>query len=274
MVHASCLAILRRVDGLRNSDFLRVSALGFRISHFGCPPPRFVGIGYAAIQVSVMKISDIPQSGHLGTFITFKGRFGQVRRPYVIPANPRSPAQMSVRGQFGRASARWRTLTEKQRAAWIVFAADHRSRPNLNQSGRLTGCQLYVRINDNLAFLGLPPMDDPPQRPEFDANPVGDLVITNSGSVLALKLAVPAPPTPYMLVWATRPTSAGVSFPGRFVFIGLLPDPVAGFSDITGLYVARYGLPPEGSRVFIQTLQQINGWRELPTRVTAVVPKG
>jgi hypothetical protein len=221
-----------------------------------------------------MKISDIPQSGHLGTFITVKNRFGQFRRRYVAPANPRTPAQQRVRSQFGRMSALWRTLTEAQRAAWIIFAGQNKSRGRLGQSGPLTGLQLFVKINTNLAFLGLPPVLDPPNFPKFDKNPVGDLTISNNDGVIALKLAVPTTPPRYTLVWGTAPGSAGASFPGRFVFLGLLPEPVAGVSDITELYVARYGIPPAGTRVFIQTMQQVNGWQDLPKRVTAVVPKG
>ena len=46
-----------------------------------------------------------------------------------------------------------------------------------------------------------------------------------------------------------------------------------GVSDITELYVAIYGIPPVGTRVFIHTRQQINGWQDTPERTTAVVPK-
>jgi hypothetical protein len=221
-----------------------------------------------------MKISDIPQSGHLGTFITFSNRFGQVRRPYVCPTDPHTPAQQRVREKFGRMSALWRTLTEKQRAAWRSFALNHNSRARLGKSGLLTGLQLFVKINNNLAFLGLPPVLDPPPFPEFVDDPVGDLTITNCVGVIALKLAILSAPPAYLLVSATAPGSVGASFPGRFVFIGLLPESVGGISDITELYVAKYGIPPVGTRVFVQTVQQVNGWQTLPQRVTAVVPEG
>jgi hypothetical protein len=220
-----------------------------------------------------MKIKDIPQSGQLGTFITFTNRFGQFRRPYVVPANPRTPAQVRVRSQFGRASARWRTLTEEQRTAWTAFASQKKSRARLGQSGRLTGLHLFVKINNNLANLGLPPVADPPEYPRFGRNPVGNLTITNTGGAIALKLAVSAAPARHTLVWGTAPGSAGATFPGRFVYLGLLPEPVAGVSDISELYVARYGVPPVGTRVFIHTRQQISGWQDTTKQTTAVVPK-
>jgi hypothetical protein len=256
------------------SDFGFRISFGLRLSDFALPPRSSDGIGYAAFLASIMKISDIPQSGHLGTFITFKNRFGQVRRPYVWPTDPRTLAQQGVRDKFGRMSALWRTLTEEQRAAWRASALDHYSRARLGKSGPLTGLQLFVKINNSLAFLGLPPVMDPPTFPKFVDNPVGALTITNNGSVIALKLAILSAPPSYLLVSATAPGSVGASFPGRFVFIGLLPVPVAGVSDITALYVARYGIPPVGTRIFIQTTQQVNGWQSLPQRVTAVVPMG
>jgi len=229
-------------------------------------------LGQIATRVTNMKIIDVPQSGNLGTFISFKNRFGQFRRRYVVPKDPRTPAQLGVRARFGRISARWRVLTDEQRAAWTAFAAEVASRGRLGKSGPLTGCQLFVKINTNLAFVGMEPVADPPDYPRFGANPVGNLTITNTRSVIALKLSVPTAPVRHTLVWGTAPGSAGASFPGRFTFLGLLPDPVAGVSDITELYVAKYGVPPVTKRVFIYTRQQINGWQDAPKRTTAVVP--
>ena len=47
---------------------------------------------------------------------------------------------------------------------------------------------------------------------------------------------------------------------------GPLPDPQGGLSDITELDLATFKLLPAGKRVFIRTLQQINGWRDFPRR--------
>jgi len=45
--------------------------------------------------------------------------------------------------------------------------------------------------------------------------------------------------------------------------MGLLPDPKGGLSDPLGLYLDKLSLPPAGRRIFIHTVQQINGWRDL-----------
>jgi hypothetical protein len=64
------------------------------------------------------------------------------------------------------------------------------------------------------------------------------------------------------------------SFPGRFAFLDLLPDPVAGISDITKQCAARYGMPPVNTRVFIHTLQLISGWEDDFKDTSAAVPRG
>lgn len=190
----------------------------------------------------------------------------------MAPKNPRSLAQVRVRTRFGKPSARWRTLTEAQRAAWIADGSQVPSDGRLGDSGRLTGCQFFVKINTNLANVGEPPVVDPPNKVVFSANPVGEFTITNTDGIIALKLSVPTAPARHTLVWATAPCSPGVSFPGRFVILGHLPEPDAGISDITEMYAARYGVPRANMRVFIRTVQYVNGWQDTPKQVTAVVP--
>jgi hypothetical protein len=219
-----------------------------------------------------MKILDVPQSGHLGTFVSYKTRYGQFRRTYTVPTDPKSPAQLLRRARMARVAARWRTLADIQRAAWNASGGQVQSHSQLGRSGPLKGYNLYIKINSNLADLGENPVFDPPDFPQFSENLIGGLTTTNVGDVIALKLSVPATPVRHTLVLATKPGSAGASFPGRFVFLGLLPEPVGGFSDITELYRARYGDPPPGTRIFIRTQQQINGWKDTPKQTTAVVP--
>ena len=42
--------------------------------------------------------------------------------------------------------------------------------------------------------------------------------------------------------------------------------------DINALYAARFGAPAVGKRVFIRTVQQINGWQDQPQTFSARVP--
>jgi hypothetical protein len=42
--------------------------------------------------------------------------------------------------------------------------------------------------------------------------------------------------------------------------------------DITYLFLAKFSLLPVGKRIFIRTVQQINGWRDLPKTISARIP--
>jgi hypothetical protein len=219
-----------------------------------------------------MKISSIPKSGRKGSVVYYVGRYGKVAREYVRPRNPRTSGQQSHRENVRAVSARWRTLTPEQRAAWSVAAANEYF---LNEQGRqvcLNGCNLFMSLNTRRADLDLPQFDLPPAAPVFKPNPVAELVITNTGDRITLKLRVPSPPAQYTLVQGVRPLRSGVRCVQKFPFLGLLPPPIDGWCDITELYVARYGVPKVNQAIWIRTCQHIDGWMDVPKVTRARVP--
>lgn len=137
-----------------------------------------------------MKVLDIPRSGKRGNMVWQRNRYGQYCYPAFVPFNPRTPAQVAVRGTFGAVSARWRTLTEEQRIVWCAVARTKKSKPRLLQCGPLTGFLLFVKVNvalanRGLAQLDLPPGYLPPPQPaapsgfditSFDQPPVGPML--------------------------------------------------------------------------------------------------
>src|ERR1017187_9775451 len=106
-----------------------------------------------------MRVLDIPRSGKRGNTVWQRNRYGQYSYPAFIPFNPRTPAQVAVRGTFGAVSARWRTLTEEQRVIWCAVARTKKPKPRLLQCGPLTGFLLFVKINVALANPGLAQVD-------------------------------------------------------------------------------------------------------------------
>ena len=219
-----------------------------------------------------MKILDIPQSGRLGLAVSYKTRSGQFRRRYVVPRDPRTQVQVSRRMALTRAAYQWGKLTNAQRAAWTAVAQGVQTKRRLNQSGALSGYLLFVKINCNLASIGLPTVADPPEVPQFGANPVGELTVTGTRGEVALKLEVAGKTVQNIVVLGTKPRSAGVTYVDHFTILGLLPEPVRGVSDITELYVGKFGMPRAGLCVFIRTLQQVNGWEDRPKQTSAIVP--
>jgi hypothetical protein len=144
---------------------------------------------------------------------------------------------------MGRARFLWGTLTDKHYAAWKAAAGGGRTRRRTNQSGALSPYLLFIRINCNLAIVGFPMVLDPPDAPRLGLNPVREIIITNTNGAIAIKLTVSGKLPQYIVVRGTKPRSAGVSYVDHFTILGVMPDPDRGVSDITDLYVGKYGEP-------------------------------
>ena len=221
-----------------------------------------------------MKILDIPQSGKRGLNVSQAGQFGQISRTLAIPANPRSAAQMAVRDNLSRVAAKWRALTETQRAEWISTSSAVKSTSRLGQNGALSGFQLFIKINCTLAQFGGEPVNTPPLRPEFPNLAPQNLVITNTGGAVALKLTCPTSPGENTIVRGSKPVSQGVQVCKDFRILGTCPAAVQGSADITSLYTSRYGAPKAGTKVYVQVNQFVDGWESLPRTYSAIVPAG
>jgi hypothetical protein len=191
-------------------------------------------------------------------------RHGKVARSFVPPHNPQTPQQQNHRHNVRAVSARWGTLTPAQRSAWCVAAA---GRCFINEEGRqvrLNGQNLFVSLNVRRTDLGLPQFDLPPPEPVFSLSPVDELVASLTGGRFTLKLRVLGPTAQYTLVYGAAPVRSAVRYVHHFPFLGLLPPPKDGWSDITELYVARYGVPKAGTAIWIRTCQHIDGWTDTP----------
>ena len=75
-----------------------------------------------------------------------------------------------------------------------------------------------------------------------------------------------------VMVSASKPLSAGVMVCRKFTRLGLFPAPKAGLSDITRLYVAKFGVPPAGQKVFIRTEQMNDYLGSLIYTTRGIVP--
>jgi hypothetical protein len=223
-----------------------------------------------------MKISSIPKSGRKGAVVYFNSRYGKVARAHVCPRNPRTPEQQAHRNNVRAVSGRWCTLTPQQRSAWSTATASQNFVTDTGGRGRLNGYNFFVSLNTRRADLDLPQFDLPPAEPVFPRNRVAELAITYPGGRFTLRLRVPSPPAQYTLVQGAAPVRTGVRCVQHFPFLGLLPPPTDGWSDITDLYIARYGVPKAGTAIWIRTCQHIDGWTDVPvvTRARVSPPTG
>src|ERR1017187_1708757 len=220
-----------------------------------------------------MKILDIPKSGKCGQVVAFQSRNGLCLRQLVSPRNKITPARQFMRAAFGRHSQGYsRKLGDEQRHRWILAGAQVMSDPRLGQNGPLTGQQLYTSINSVRSRVNLPESLEPPARVAFGLSAVGELVSENTEAGVRLRLRVTGELNEDVMVFGQEPCSAGRSKRRNVAYLGLLPPPVDGWSDITYLYQARYGEPRPGTRVFTVTCQQKNGWKGMDRETSTVGP--
>jgi hypothetical protein len=219
-----------------------------------------------------MKEPERPQSGKRGEMVWRRGQHGQVSYGLVIPTNPRTAVQVAVRDIMRALAVRWHELTENQRLLWIKEASRHLSKTRLGQSGALAGWNLFQKLNLALAYYGRQQLDVPTKRPRFPQLAVAGLVITNGPGGIKISLICPGNPGDHTVLSASFPTSARRKVWTDYRFFTFCPPPECGSADVTARYRARFGVPPIGSKVFVQTKQMIDGWEDEPQEFSAVVP--
>ncbi len=218
------------------------------------------------------KIIDVPTSGKIGLTVTYPGRNGLIRRAWVSPANPQTGAQLLVRSTLTTVARAWKGLTELQRQAWIAIASTLQSHPVLGQSGPLTGSQLFSKVNCANLAIGGELQNTPPAIPaDFDTKITG-VEITNTAGAIAIKLVAPDSPPEGTTLRGASPQSAGSYRPVSFRQLGTLDSPVGGKVDVTSAYTGRFGVPPVGSRVFVQVNANLSGWEGPRLTFSGLVP--
>ena len=149
-----------------------------------------------------------------------------MKRIYLTRSGKRpSAAQGHAWGAFGGASCGWGSLTEDQFRAWDAAAKQEKRRRHWPQGRRLTGQNLFTEINSHQAFLGLPPLLDPPEHPVFSLDRLGPLSASARGGGIALTLSVPKVPTEYILLYAARPCNAGRRYCDKLRYLEAEPSP-------------------------------------------------
>jgi len=211
-----------------------------------------------------MKILKSRFSGRLGQEVYVNTKHGQ-----VVRSRPRRPwrataARLAVQHNMVTVVNAWRKLTRQQYDAWTAAA----------RKANMKTYPFFCKINCVLAAAKLPLVLDPPKPEKIRPNPVGELEILNRGGVITLRLRVPRVPAQHTFVLGSPSCSRGIWARGnKFAIIGELPAARRGWSDITALYVTRFGVPPVGQRVFIRTRQLLNGWEDDFKETCADVPQ-
>ncbi|MCK5601715.1 hypothetical protein KAR91_07605 [Candidatus Pacearchaeota archaeon] len=116
---------------------------------------RFALVKYGAGIVQI--------SGSIAGDVHARNRFGNYIRPRTKPVNPNSANQVKVRAILSTLVERWNeTLSQAQRDAWILYAANVSWLNRLGETVHLTGFNHYIRGNSWRLRLDRAPVDDGP----------------------------------------------------------------------------------------------------------------
>lgn len=144
-------------------------------------------------------------------------------------------------------------LTDAERADWNALAATQTHTDTWGFSTPLTGTLLFLRLNARrlaaqLSIITTAPADQVVTAPltataNYSAGPTIEVSYTNA----------PAPANHRVRIYATAPQSTGVSnVDGRYRLLQITAASPSSPIDITSAYLARFGTPAAGKRIFIQ----------------------
>ena len=140
----------------------------------------------------------------------------------------RTSDQAKVKSVFKMLTTKWKTLTNEQILAWNKLALSQEGRSVLGTKAKLSGSNLFTRLNYWIVTLGGQPLVTPPEINSVEAP--SSATIDNGGIFLVIE--------------ATEGKSNGVSRAhASAAAIKLVEEPTAAAVDIRADYVAKNGAP-------------------------------
>jgi len=198
--------------------------------------------------------------GSIGANTFAVNRYGAYIRFKQSPTQPNTPYQLKMRQLIQTLSKYWSTqLTEEQRVAWRAFAENNPITDIFGDPQYLSGINAFCKLNvwKNLANLGF--IWDPPIEWFVYNYSSASLSIAYQGTPPVLKIVVdytyPEPVVPInqgTFIYASFPITPGVTFYKTYIrFLKYYPPETQRPIDITNDYLARFGQPPEGTKIFV-----------------------
>jgi hypothetical protein len=203
-----------------------------------------------------MKVLDIPSSGSVNWRTASRNRNGQYIRNRSIPVQPRSTAQLAIRGYLIDAAQFWRTLSDGDRLGWKTYGSLHPKTDSLGQSNAPTGEQVFVGTNAVRALLGQEFVKTAPGLIDFSSFSEG--IITSEDNTVVIS-DYTTPTGGSIMVYAAKPTSPGRSFFGAPLFLLATAIDATAPLDITAQLIGRWGTPADGSKIQITQTPVIGG---------------
>ncbi len=212
--------------------------------------------------------------GKIGGQVASRNRAGAYMRNKVTPVNPNTASQQAVRALLTELSQGWRDLTSAQRSAWNASVSDFAKTDIFGDIKSPTGFNLYVRLNANIETVEQTQITNPPLVAAVDFVELTAAVLNITGSVGTIAFTPTIPGGMTSILRASPSLSQGISFvKSELRIIDLVPDGTATGMAIWTEYVAKFGTPTEGAKVFFQleTVNEITGQKSVSSQVFTTV---
>lgn len=193
--------------------------------------------------------------GKIGGHVASANRSGAYFRTKVTPVNPQTSFQNEVRSRLGGLSQAWRGLTEAQRAGWNGAVGSYSKTDIFGDIRNPSGINLFQRLNNNLLTIGQSQIDDAPQPSEVFTSALGAFSIELTTPTYEIEFDTAVPADVNVKVFATPGLSPGkASVAAQFRLIDTPVGAAATSFDISAGYIAKFGVPPVGSKVFVKVV--------------------
>lgn len=211
----------------------------------------------------------------LGGTVFSKNRAGQYMRTKVTPSNPQSLNQTLVRAHMAENSAYWRSLTNDQRNGWNNLAEVVSATNIFGDAIKLTGMQLFCKLNNNLTNAGVAKITTAPAAPS-PANSLTALELAMAeGPTATITFApTPVPAAHKLVIFATPGQSASrLFYKNKLCRIVNIAAATASPYDATAAYSNRYPDPAVGQLVGMSAMlvNTTTGFASTPVSVSTIV---
>lgn len=215
--------------------------------------------------------------GKIASTVFSRNKGGAIIRNRIKPINRRSIGQSTRRQALGSLASAWRGLSQANRDSWNTAAPNFPIQDVLGQTINLSGEQMYIRFNANLLLIGETAISTAPAAFAFA---VLTASLSAEDDTVAAAFDITFTPTPMtagntIAVFATPNLSPGIESPNasKFRFIGQIDPTDTTPKDLVTEYVAEFGNPVAGQKIFIELrpVATASGQPGTPLRASAVV---
>lgn len=166
----------------------------------------------------------------------------------------RTSAQASVKSIFKQLSQAWKNLTNAQILAWNALALTQAGKSVLGTSAKISGANLFTRLNYWVVACGGNVMQNPPTLQGVEAPTEAVITLTPSKFTFELEREPENPENLKLIVMASAPQSNGVTRAySKAVRVGAPLEAASEVYDLKKDYDEKNGVPTSAApKVFMK----------------------